>query len=62
MFPGSNTAPNGFPSSTRIRPGAASAAPRSWTFIPEADHNDIQAQPGYWPAIREFLGSLAPAP
>ena len=35
--------------------------PKQWMLIPEADHNDIQAQPRYWPAIREFLASLAPA-
>ena len=35
--------------------------PKRWSFIPEADHNDIQAQPGYWPAIAEFLASLGSA-
>ena len=35
--------------------------PKRWILIPEADHNDIQAQPRYWPAIREFLASLPPA-
>ena len=53
----------------RLVPAASSqrlhdewSGPKRWIFIPEADHNDIQAQPGYWPAIREFLASLAPAP
>ena len=35
--------------------------PKRWAFIPEAGHNDIQAQPRYWPAIRGFLASLAAA-
>ena len=34
--------------------------PKRWTLIPEADHNDIQAQSPYWPAIRGFLAALAP--
>ena len=37
------------------------AGPKRWTLIPEADHNDIDTGPGYWPPIREFLASLAPA-
>ncbi len=36
------------------------AGPKQWTLIPEADHNDIHTRPGYWPAIGEFLASLAP--
>ena len=35
--------------------------PKQWALIPEADHNDIHARPEYWPAIRDFLASLAPA-
>ena len=35
---------------------------KRWELIPGADHNDIHAQPRYWPAMREFLASLAPAP
>ena len=38
------------------------AGPKRWTLIPEADHNDVDTGPGYWPPIREFLASLAPAP
>ena len=37
------------------------AGPKRWTLVPEADHNDIHTRPEYWPAIREFLASLAPA-
>ena len=37
------------------------AGPKRWILIPEADHNDIQTRPGYWPPMREFLASLAPA-
>ena len=36
------------------------AGPKRWELIPGADHNDIHAQPRYWPAIREFLASLTP--
>ena len=36
------------------------AGPKSWTLVPGADHNDIHTRPEYWPAIREFLASLAP--
>ena len=35
--------------------------PKQWVPVPEADHNDIHTWPGYWPAIREFLESVAPA-
>ena len=38
------------------------AGPKRWELVPGADHNDIHAQPRYWPAMREFLASLAPAP
>ena len=38
------------------------AGPKRWVRIPEADHNDIHTRPEYWPAIREFLASLALAP
>ena len=38
------------------------AGPKRWTLIPEADHNDIHTRPGYWPAMREFLASVAPSP
>ena len=37
------------------------AGPKRWTLVPEANHNDIHTRPEYWPAIREFLASLAPA-
>lgn len=37
------------------------AGPRRFQLIPGAGHNDIHAAPGYWPAIREFLGSLPSA-
>ena len=36
------------------------AGPKRWTLIADADHNDIQARPGYWPAIRDFLAASAP--
>ena len=36
--------------------------PKRWELFPGADHNDISAHPRYWPAMREFLASLAPAP
>ena len=35
--------------------------PKQWVLVPDADHNDIQAHPEYWPAIREFLASIATA-
>ena len=38
------------------------AGPKRWTLIPGADHNDIHTQPGYWPAMREFLAHVAPTP
>ena len=38
------------------------AGPKRWVLIPEADHGDIHTRPGYWPPMREFLASLAPAP
>ena len=38
------------------------AGPKRWELVPGADHNDIDTHPRYWPAIREFLASLAPAP
>ena len=34
---------------------------KQWVLVPNADHNDIHTSPGYWPAIREFLESVAPA-
>ena len=49
------------PASLSQRLHDAWGGPKRWIFIPEADHNDIQARPRYWPAIREFLASLAPA-
>ena len=36
------------------------AGPKRWRLIPGADHNDIHTGPGYWPAMREFLASVAP--
>ena len=36
------------------------AGPKRWTMIADADHNDIHSRPGYWPAIRDFLATLAP--
>ena len=35
--------------------------PKHWTLVPGADHDDIHTTPEYWPAILEFLASLAPA-
>ena len=35
------------------------AGPKQWTLVPEADHNDIQIHPEYWPAMREFLALYA---
>ena len=35
--------------------------PKRWVLLPGADHNGIHLHPGYWPAIREFLGSLGHA-
>ena len=35
------------------------AGPKRWTLIPDADHNDLHARPGYWSAIRDFLASYA---
>ena len=37
------------------------AGPKRWVLVPEADHDDIHAHPGYWPAIREFLDRHAAA-
>ena len=36
------------------------AGPKRWALIADADHNDIHARPGYWPAIRDFLATLTP--
>ena len=36
--------------------------PKRWVLVADADHNDIHAKPGYWPAIREFLALPGPAP
>ena len=33
------------------------AGPKQWISIPDADHNDLHAQPGYWPAIHAFLNA-----
>ena len=35
--------------------------PKRWVLLAGAGHNDIHAHPGYWPAIRGFLGAHAPA-
>lgn len=35
--------------------------PKRWVLLAGAGHNDIHAHPGYWPAIREFLGAHVPA-
>ena len=35
------------------------AGPKRWALIAEGYHNDIHARPGYWPAIRDFLATLA---
>ena len=32
--------------------------PKRWDLLSGADHNGIHLHPDYWPAIREFLGSL----
>jgi fermentation-respiration switch protein FrsA (DUF1100 family) len=37
---------------------AAWGGPKRWVEFPGADHNDIAAEPGYWPAIADFLASL----
>lgn len=37
---------------------AAWGGPRRWVEFSGADHNDIAAEPGYWPAIADFLASL----
>ena len=34
------------------------SGPKRWSPLSGADHNGIHLHPGYWPAIREFLGSL----
>ena len=34
------------------------AGPKQWVEFPGADHNDISAEPGYWPAIAGFLASI----
>lgn len=31
------------------------AGPKQWISIPDADHNDLHVQPGYWPTIHTFL-------
>ena len=36
------------------------AGPKRWALIEDADHNDLHARPGYWPAIRDFLATLTP--
>ena len=33
--------------------------PKRWVLLPDSDHNDIHTRPEYWPAIREFLASVA---
>jgi len=35
------------------------AGPKQWISIPDADHNDLHVQPGYWPAIHAFLNAHA---
>lgn len=37
---------------------SAWAGPKRWVEFPEADHNGISAEPGYWPAIADFLASI----
>ena len=37
---------------------AAWGGPKRWVEFPDADHNDIAAEPGFWPAIADFLASL----
>ena len=49
------------PSALSRRLHDAWAGPKRWVLLPEADHNDIDTGPGYWPPMREFLASLAPA-
>jgi len=36
------------------------AGPRDWVVLPEADHNDVEADPAYWSAIRNFLDKISP--
>ena len=36
------------------------AGPKRWALIADADHNDIHSRSGYWPAIHDFLATLAP--
>ena len=38
------------------------SGPKRWEPIPGAGHDDIHTRRRYWPAMREFLASLAPAP
>ena len=38
------------------------AGAHRFELLPGADHNDIHAAPRYWPAMQEFLASLAHAP
>ncbi|MCY4430987.1 MAG: alpha/beta hydrolase [Rhodospirillales bacterium] len=33
------------------------AGAKRWISIPDADHNDLHVQPGYWSAIRAFLNA-----
>ena len=36
---------------------SAWGGPKRWVEFPGADHNGISAEPGYWPAIADFLAS-----
>jgi len=47
------------PPSHAARLYAAWSGPKRWVEFPGADHNDIAAEPGYWPAIAAFLASPA---
>ncbi len=38
------------------------AGPKQWISIPDADHNDLHVQPGYWPAIHAFLDAQSSEP
>jgi hypothetical protein len=38
------------------------AGPKRWVELRDADHNDVGAAPGFWPAIEAFLRERAGAP
>ncbi|HVQ77214.1 MAG TPA: alpha/beta fold hydrolase [Candidatus Binatia bacterium] len=46
------------PSSHSARLYAAWGGPKRWIEFPAADHDSVATEPGYWPAIAEFLAGL----